>query len=156
MTRNRTTKQTNRRRATAASTSYMLARQQRQKPLFEDFDEHDDDFACCTVLDDMAAELHERLDREGASALTAEFRRLAQTMLSRDSHYTDGSSHGVLMTAQAVCLPLLCRTGIKSSAGAEIVWREPVLLGADHVLVSAALGALEDAAYRAWVANAPY
>lgn len=154
MTRNRTVKQANRRRAATQSTSYTLAR---QEPLFEGFDEPDsEDTACCWVFEDVAASLNDFLACEDAGGLAAEVDRLAESMLSRDSHYTYGSSHGVLMTVEAVCLPLLRRNGIRSGAEGEMVWREPTLSGADHALVSAALRRLDSAAHQAWAANAPY
>ncbi|MFD3658690.1 hypothetical protein [Streptomyces sp. NPDC058620] len=157
MTRNRTVKQANRRRAATQNIPYTLARQQWQEPLFEGFGElENEDTACCWVFEDLAAGLNECLACEGTAGLAAEVDRLAKSMLSRDSHYTYGSSHGVLMTVEAVCLPLLSRNGIKSSAEGEIVWREPTLSGADHALGSAALRGLEGAAHRAWAANAPY
>ncbi|MFB8352572.1 hypothetical protein [Streptomyces niveus] len=99
MTGNRTVKQANRRRAATQNFSYALARQQRQEPLFEGFSElEDEDTACCWVFEDFAAGLNECLACEGTGGLAAEVDRLAKSMLSRDSHYTYGSSHGVLMT----------------------------------------------------------
>ncbi|MFE1190122.1 hypothetical protein [[Kitasatospora] papulosa] len=157
MTRNRAAKQTVRRTAAAQGIRYTETRGQAQEPLFEaEYAlEWDEVYACCSVVEDMERDLRVLFGGEGVDALVAELDRLAQGALGRDSHFSYGSNHDVMLTANSVCWPLLYRHGIKAS-DEPMVWNEPLLSGVDRARVQEAYRELEAAVAQAETANSPY
>ncbi|MFD3511909.1 hypothetical protein [Streptomyces sp. NPDC058657] len=145
MTRNRSSKKTNRNLAAEAGISYTEARMRRgRRHAAPGGDEPDTDVALHYGDSELGRRLHDTFDKQGLEGLLILIAELRESLWERDHYFTTGCVADVLHAVRQVCQPLLYRTPLPRAEGEPTVWTEPLLDEPQRARVHAAYRLLEE------------